>query len=161
MSNSFVTPWTAACQVPLSMGFPRQEYRSGQPFPSPGDLPHPGTKPTSPALQADSLPLSHKGSPAILFHYNKIFSIDLSPESHVISWQLSPSTENLKETSYPQNEILIRTELQWTICFWSGRDTEKVTSTFPDFSWSFFTREQEGGIGIKRQNLGLSWWSSG
>ena len=107
-----MSPWTVAHQAPPSMGFPRQEYRSGQPFPSPGDLPNPGTKPTSPAWQADSLPLRHKGSPVILFYYNKIFNIDLCPESHVISWQLSPSTENLKETFYPQNEILIRTELQ-------------------------------------------------
>ena len=44
-----------ACQAPLSMGFPRQEYRSGLSFPSPGDLPNPGTKPTSPALQVGSL----------------------------------------------------------------------------------------------------------
>ena len=44
------TPWTAACQAPLSMGFPRQEYWSGLPFPSPGDLPNPGTEPVSPAL---------------------------------------------------------------------------------------------------------------
>ena len=46
----FVTPWTAACQAPLSMGLPRQEYRSGLPFPSPGDLPSPGIEPASPAL---------------------------------------------------------------------------------------------------------------
>ena len=39
MSDSFVTPWTVAHQAPLSMGFPRQEYWSGLPFPSPGDLP--------------------------------------------------------------------------------------------------------------------------
>ena len=49
-------------QAPLSMGFPRKEYWSGWPFPSPGDLPNPGIKPTSPALQADSLPLSHLGT---------------------------------------------------------------------------------------------------
>ena len=42
------------------MGLPRQEYRSGLPFPSPGDLPDSGIKPASPALQADSLPLSHQ-----------------------------------------------------------------------------------------------------
>ena len=48
--------WTAACQAPVSMGFPRQEYWSGLPFPSPGDLPDPGIKPKSPALQADDLP---------------------------------------------------------------------------------------------------------
>ena len=52
----FVTPWTIALQAPLSMGFPRQEYWSSLPFPSPGDLPDPGIEPRSPALQADSLP---------------------------------------------------------------------------------------------------------
>ena len=46
---------TVACQAPLSMGFYRQEYWSGLPFPSPGDLPNPGIKPGSPSLQADSL----------------------------------------------------------------------------------------------------------
>ena len=56
-------PWTVACQGPLSMGFSRQEYQSGLPFPSSGDLPDPRIEPTSPALQADSLPLSHQGSP--------------------------------------------------------------------------------------------------
>ena len=45
-----------ACQVPLSMGFSRQQYWSGLPFPSPGDLPDPGIEPRSAALQADSLP---------------------------------------------------------------------------------------------------------
>ena len=52
----FVTPWTVAYQSPPSMGFSRQEYCSGFPFPSPGDLPNPGIKPRSPALQADALP---------------------------------------------------------------------------------------------------------
>ena len=51
-----------APQAPLSMGFSRQEYWSGLLYPSPGDLPDPRIKPTSPALQADSLPLSHWGS---------------------------------------------------------------------------------------------------
>ena len=50
----FVTPWTVAYQAPLSMGFSRQEYWSGLPFPS-GDLPDPGIKPGSPALEADAL----------------------------------------------------------------------------------------------------------
>ena len=53
-SAFFVTPWTVAHQAPLSMGCPRQEYWSGLPFPSPGDLPNPGVEPTSLALQADS-----------------------------------------------------------------------------------------------------------
>ena len=46
----FAIPWTAAPQVPLSVGFSRQEYCIGLPFPSPGDLPDPGTEPESPAL---------------------------------------------------------------------------------------------------------------
>ena len=50
----FATPWTVARQAPLSMGFSRQEYWSGLPFPSPGDLPNPGIEPRSPALQADA-----------------------------------------------------------------------------------------------------------
>ena len=51
----FSTPWTIAHQAPPSMGFSRQEYWSGLPFPSPGDLPEPGIEPRSPALQADTL----------------------------------------------------------------------------------------------------------
>ena len=57
----FVTPWTVACHAPLCMGFSRQEYWSGLPFPSPGDLPDPGMEPRSPALQADSLPFELPG----------------------------------------------------------------------------------------------------
>ena len=59
----FATPWTIAHQSPLSMGFSRQEYWSGLPFPPPGDLPQPGIELTSPACQVDSLPLSHPGNP--------------------------------------------------------------------------------------------------
>ena len=51
----FETPWTVACQAPLSMEFSRQEYWSGLSFPFPGDHPNPGMKPESPALQADFL----------------------------------------------------------------------------------------------------------
>ena len=63
MSDSLEAPWTVARQAPQSVGFPRQEYCSGLWFPSPGDLPNPGIEPASPAMQADSLPLSHWGSP--------------------------------------------------------------------------------------------------
>ena len=52
----FATPWTVAYQAIPSMGFSRQEYWGGLPFPSPGDLPDPGIEPQCPALQADSLP---------------------------------------------------------------------------------------------------------
>ena len=60
---SLVTPWTVACQASLSVGFFRQEDWSGLPFPSPGDLPNPGIKPESPALQADSLLTELQGKP--------------------------------------------------------------------------------------------------
>ena len=67
---TLVTPWTVASEVPLSMGFSRQEYWSGLPFPSPGNLLIPGIKHGPPALQVDSLPtklwgkiLSYEGMP--------------------------------------------------------------------------------------------------
>ena len=59
----FATPWTVAYQAPPSMGFSRQECRGGLPFPSPGDLPDPGIKPGSPALQADTLLSELPGKP--------------------------------------------------------------------------------------------------
>ena len=64
----FVTPWTVACEAPLSMGYFQWGYWTGLPFPPLGDLPNPGIKPASPAslaLQADSLPLSHQGIPHV------------------------------------------------------------------------------------------------
>ena len=58
----FETPWTVAYQASPSMGFSRQEYWSGLPFPSPGDLPDPGIEPGSPTLQADTLPSEPPGT---------------------------------------------------------------------------------------------------
>ena len=60
-----MTPWTVAHQAPLSMGFSRQEYWSGLPFPPPRDIPDSRIEPVSPALQVDSLPLNHVGSPPV------------------------------------------------------------------------------------------------
>ena len=57
----FATPWTVAYKAPPSLGFSRQEYWSGLPFPSPGDLPYPGVEPVSPALQGDALPSEPPG----------------------------------------------------------------------------------------------------
>ena len=59
----FATPWTVAYQAPWSMGFSRQEYWSGLPFPSLGDLPNPGIEPGSPELQTDALPSEPLGKP--------------------------------------------------------------------------------------------------
>ena len=69
----FVTPWTVAYQAPPSMGFSRQEYWSGLPFPSPGDLPNPGLEPESPAFQADALTSEPPGKP-----FSKWTEYDLS-----------------------------------------------------------------------------------
>ena len=60
---SVMSPWTVDRETPPSMGFSRQEYWNGLPFPPPEDLSNPGIQPRSPALQADSLLLSHLGSP--------------------------------------------------------------------------------------------------
>ena len=70
-------------QVPLSMKFSRQEYWSGSPCPSPGNLPNPGIKPRSPALQVDSLPFEHLGMQC-LDHENGNFSASVSP---CITWK--------------------------------------------------------------------------
>ena len=57
-----VTPWAVSGQAPLSIGFPRQEYWSGLPFPSPRDFPDPGSEPRSPALEADYLLTKLRGN---------------------------------------------------------------------------------------------------
>ena len=72
----FATPWTIAHQAPLFMGFSRQEYWSGLPFPSPGDLLNPGIKPGSPTLQADFLPSVSPGKPRKDISYFQIRSLE-------------------------------------------------------------------------------------
>ena len=62
----FVTPWTVAHQAPLSMGFPRQDYWSGLPFPAPGDLPNPRIKPVSPTLAKLFFTTEPPGKPAVV-----------------------------------------------------------------------------------------------
>ena len=76
-------PWTVAHQAPLSMGFSRQEYWSGWPFPSPGNLPHPEIETGSPALQADSLPSETIFKPYI--HRGSDTPYPRGPS--IISWQ--------------------------------------------------------------------------
>ena len=79
----FVTPLIVAYQAPLSMGFSRQEYWSGLPFPSPGDPPNPGIESGSPALQADTLPSEPPGKskkePAIFFEELRVIVTALTP----------------------------------------------------------------------------------
>ena len=84
----FATPWTVACQAPLSMKFSRQEYWSGLPFPSPEDLPDPGGEPPSPA-SPDSLPRAIMETHT---HTNGVIdsTVTYLPDSYVEA--LTPST---------------------------------------------------------------------
>ena len=93
----FATPWTVAYQAPPSMGFSRQEYWSGLPFPSPGDLPDPGIEPQSPAFQADTLtseppgkPMSNKEDQSYIF--NTLESSMLNTQFQC--FQVLPSTKH-------------------------------------------------------------------
>ena len=78
---TLVTPWTVAWLAPLSMGFSRQEYWSGLPFPSPRDLPDAGIEPGSPALQADSLQTELQGKP----HFIHTITLRYRPNKHHFS----------------------------------------------------------------------------
>ena len=106
MCPTLVTPWTVACQVLLStQGFSRPEYWSELSFPSAGDLPDPGIKPRSPALQI-LYPLSYKGSPInVIHHINK-----LKNKSHMFNsidteeaWQNSIPIKEKKKKNSPQS----------------------------------------------------------
>ena len=80
MSDSFVSPWTIACQASVSMGFPRQEYWSGLSFPSPGDLPDPGIKPMPPessALTGGFFSTVPQGKPLVCLQFSSVQSLTL------------------------------------------------------------------------------------
>ena len=89
----FAIPWSIAYHAPLSMGFSRQEYWSGLPFPFPGDLPNPGIKPGSPTLRADALTSEPPGSPrgkvSQYSHYKKLYD-DSSKKKLKIELQVDP-----------------------------------------------------------------------
>ena len=105
----FGTPWIVARQDPLSTGFSRQEYWSGLPCPPPGDLPDPGIElvsPVAPALQADSLPLSHRGAPEqwweVPFSHG-LWSHLSNLGTKVPSWGSLPPQRSPAPTSGPQS----------------------------------------------------------
>ena len=99
----FATPWTVAYQAPRSMGFSRQEYWSGLPFPPPGDLPNPGIEPGSPALKADALPSElPRLSTSICKHasHKKASNSDTPVQStHHFTFSLPPSPLPTPKTS--------------------------------------------------------------
>ena len=91
----FATPWTVAYQASPSMGFSRQEYRSGSPFPSPADLPDPGIELESPALQEDSLSAELPGKPnriqcntSITLHSIIILEKAMATHSSTLAWKI-------------------------------------------------------------------------
>ena len=115
----FATPWTVACQAPLSMEFSRQKYWSALPFPSPGDLPNPGIEPRSPVLQADSLP-SKPASPIKYGERNQ----NNRTKCHFV-FKLSPYSQTLKR-------VFTRAENTHTCVHpWLGRWEEKVEQNEP------------------------------
>ena len=79
------------CQALLCMEFSRQEYWSGLPFPSAGDLPDPGIEPRSHAWQADSLPLSHLGSLSILVICDKFYVFFICHHEEDLDPKVRPS----------------------------------------------------------------------
>ena len=109
----FVTPQTVACQAPLSTEFFRQEYWSGLPFPSPGDLPDPRIEPRSPALQVVLYHLSHHGSPKNeIMPFASIWTdLDIVTLSEVRGGKILydfPYMQNLK--IYDTNEFIYKTD---------------------------------------------------
>ena len=77
----FATPWTIAYQAAPSMGFSRQEYWGGLPFPSPGDLPYPGIKPRSPSLQAEALLSEPPGKPPFASYLPQLLNCGVGENS--------------------------------------------------------------------------------
>ena len=116
VSDSLATPWTVAHQAPLSMGFPRQDYWSALPFPSPGDLPDPGIKPRSPSSQANSLPAEPPGKfPGYMVLLYPLSPSLLNPTRQVFLWALMSPRVALEETEFrrkwenqagPQSRVL-------------------------------------------------------
>ena len=106
MSDFFATPWTAACQAPLSMGFHRQEHGIGLPFPPPGDLPNPGIKPASPPSTSGFFTTEPLGKPQWL----PIIMIKLTVQSAgYLSWPI-PAPQDVCGVS-----IFISPQTQWPL----------------------------------------------
>ena len=119
----FVTPWTAAYQASPSMGFSRQEYWSGLPFPSPGDLPHPGIEPRFPALEADALTSEPLGKP-FLTPYTKINSkwikhLNVRPETiKLLEENIGRTLDDINQSKIPYDSPPRVTEIKTKVNKW-------------------------------------------
>ena len=105
-------PWTVAHQAPPSMGFSRQEYWSGLPFPSPGALPDPGIEPRSPIMQADALTSEPPGKPKNT-GVDSLSLLQGNFPTQESNWDFLHCRWILYQLSYPGNPERLCTALQW------------------------------------------------
>ena len=124
-----VTPWTLACQAPLSMGFSMQEYWGGLPFPSPGDLPNPGIKPRSPALQTEPPP-SNKNIGRMVLGLCGAQSI--SPHVPVPGWEMLLPLFLLSAASLPPRDSFPK--LQSFMCCFTRLSKSSLLAHYFSFS---------------------------
>ena len=107
----FATLWTIAYQAPPSMGFSREEYQSGLPFPSPGDPPNPGIEPRFPTLQADALPSELPGLP--LCSAGKESTFNVRDLGSIPGLRISPG----EGKGYPTHSSILAWRIPWTAQF--------------------------------------------
>ena len=140
-------PWTVVYQVSLSMGFSRQEYWSGLPFPSPGDLPDPGIKPRSPALQADTLPSEPPGKPVLFLCApiirDNIHSVCFMYQAYSILYALVTCRTQL--TARPLNLLFLSFWREESWDTWILRNLPKVINWVSDHGWI------NGRVGIQTE----------
>ena len=109
VADPFVAPWTVTHQDPLSMGFSRQEYWSGLPFPSPGDFPDPGIKPTSlvyPALTGRFFTTEPPGKPSLSLTHYFIWQICTEHLPCARHWRNNRDTTDRHDSCHPKALIV-------------------------------------------------------
>ena len=173
MSDSFATPWTAARQTPLSRGFLKQEYWSGLPFPSPGDLPDPGIepalaaladgcftteppgKPSSRLVQAQD-PLHRKGEAQLGMTYYSFCHFPLSKTCHHLNSRCVRVDSTSDGRSCQSHDKECDTERTTVAIFVEMDHEEPQTKKHPQISWTlrgqrFLSAVTQQGI-VRAQN---------
>ena len=143
----FATPWAVTSQASPCMKFSRQEYRSGLLFPTPGDLPDPGIKPVSPALQANSLPLNHWESLRDLKLSKSKIQLILPFNFHFLKL-------DCKESWAPKNWCFWTVVLEKTLE--SPLDSKEIQPVHP--KWNQFYLLEELMLRLKLQSFGHLIW---
>ena len=134
--------WTAAHQVPQSMGFSRQEYWNGLPFPSPEDLPDPGIEPGSPALKADALTSEPPGKPYELLGNSNYYIKTVLSSFIYICWYLPAWhwSQKLKEARTSLHISKSAAQRIW------GQNIEGLITVILDLAFFFFSRHDNSTI---------------